>query len=69
MSTGITCDSGYEVLYTATESLVVPKGALSKHLQGVMVVQRYKREGKGLYTTKMRVKAPKSADFPRQSNP
>jgi hypothetical protein len=67
ISTGVTCDSGYEVLYTDTESLVVPKGSLSKHLKGVMIVQRYVRQGKGLYTTKMRVKAHRASPFTRQS--
>ena len=69
LSTGVTCDSGYEVLYTDTQALVVPKGALSKHLAGVLVVQQYTRQGKGLYTTRMRVRASvhKPADFPRQS--
>ena len=67
ISTGVTCDSGYEVLYTDKESLVVPKGALSKYLKGVMVVQRYTRQGKGLYTTKMKVKAHKASSFPRPS--
>ena len=60
VSTGVTCDSGYEVLHTATEACVVPEGTLSKFLGSINVVQRYTRAGKGLYTTKMQMRAAKS---------
>ncbi len=66
VSTGVTCDSGYEVLHTATEACVVPSGTLSKFLGSVNVVQRYTRSGKGLYTTKMQMRAAKPG-FTRQS--
>ncbi len=69
VSTGITCDSGYEVLHTKDAAMVVPEGTLSSLLANVNVVQRYTRKGKGLYTTKMRMRAPKvpAAGFTRQS--
>jgi len=66
ISTGVTCDSGYEVLHTATEACVVPQGTLSRYLGTLNVVQRYTRKGKGLYTTRMKMKAPKSG-FTRPS--
>jgi len=69
ISTGVTCDSGYEVLHTKDAAMVVPAGALSSMLANINVVQRYTRSGKGLYTTKMKMKAPKipAAGFTRQS--
>ncbi len=66
VSTGVTCDSGYEVLHTATEACVVPEGTLSKFLGSINVVQRYTRTGKGLYTTKMQMRAAQPG-FTRQS--
>jgi hypothetical protein len=66
ISTGVTCDSGYEVLHTSTEACVVPKGTLSKYLESINVVQRYKRQGKGLYTMRTKMRAPKSS-FTRPS--
>ncbi len=69
ISTGVTCDSGYEVLHTKDAAMVVPAGALSSMLGSINVVQRYTRSGKGLYTTKMKMRAPKipAAGFTRQS--
>jgi hypothetical protein len=69
ISTGITCDSGYEVLHTPTEACVVPAGTLSKYLATINVVQRYTRRGKGLYTTKMKMRSAGStaSGFTRQS--
>jgi hypothetical protein len=69
ISTGITFDSGYEVLHTPTEACVVPAGTLSKYLANVNVVQRYQRRGKGLYTTKMKMRSAGStaSGFTRQS--
>ncbi len=69
ISTGVTCDSGYEVLHTKDAAMVVPAGALSSMLANINVVQKYTRSGKGLYTTKMKMRAPKipAAGFTRQS--
>ena len=41
ISTGVTCDSGYEVLHTKDVAMVVPAGALSSMLANINVVQRY----------------------------
>ena len=68
ISTGVTCDSGYEVLSTKTEALVVPEGSLSKFLKQVNVVQRYTRKNKGLYTATVKMRAPKAQGFARPSN-
>ena len=57
ISTGITCDSGYEVLHTATQAVVVPERSFSKYLSNINVVQKFERRGNGLYTSKMRMKA------------
>ena len=69
VSTGVTCDSGYEVLHTKDAAMVVPAGSLSSMLANINVVQRYTRTGRGLYTTKMKMRAPKipAAGFTRQS--
>jgi len=68
LSTGVTCDSGYEVLHTSDEAVVVPKGSLSRFLKGdVNVVQRFQRKNKGLYITTMNMRAPKASDFTRPS--
>ena len=69
ISTGVTCDSGYEVLHTKDAAMVVPAGALSSMLANINVVQRYTRSGNGLYTTKMKMRAPKipASGFTRQS--
>ncbi len=69
ISTGMTCDSGYEVLHTKDAAVVVPAGALSSMLGSINVVQKYTRTGKGLYTTRMKMRAPKipAAGFTRQS--
>ena len=68
LSTGVTCDSGYEVLHTSDEALVVPKGSLSRFLKSdVNVVQRFQRKNKGLYMMTMNMRAPKASDFTRPS--
>ena len=54
-STGIICDNSKEVLFTDTEAVVVPKGALSRFLGSVQRVLTYKRKG-GLYVAKMKIR-------------
>jgi len=70
LSTGVTCDSGYEVLHTSDEAVVVPKGTLSKYLSNINIVQKYERHGKGLYTTRMKMKAAArpASGFTRQNS-
>ena len=62
------CDQGHEVLFTAEEGIVVPKGTFAKFLENFKgAVARYPREA-GLYVAEMDVKAgdPPAEDFPRQ---
>ena len=60
-----------EMLYTDTEAVVVPAGALSKCLAGCTRLATYPRVG-GLYVARVNVRDPertiagKSDDFPRQ---
>ena len=58
------CDTGHEVLFTAEEGIVVPKGTFAKYLESINgVVARYPREA-GLYVAEMDIKA---ADAPAES--
>ena len=54
-STGLICDTKKEVLFTETEAVVVPAGALSKFLGSLKKVAAYKRKG-GLYVAKMKIR-------------
>jgi hypothetical protein len=51
------CDEKHEMPLTATESTVVPAGALSKFLASLKGTITYQRKG-GLYVTKVKVKSP-----------
>ena len=50
------CDAGHEWLFTATEAVVIPAGALSKFLQSLDVLAKYPREG-GLYVATFTARA------------
>jgi hypothetical protein len=56
-STGMACDENKEVLYTKTEAVVVPGGALSRFLGAIKRIATYKRENGGLYLAKMKIRA------------
>ncbi len=50
------CDAGHEWLFTATEAVVVPAGALSRFLKSEQALAKYPREG-GLYVATMTARA------------
>ena len=54
-STGVICDTNKEVLLTKGEAVVVPEGALSRHLCAVRRLAEYTRKG-GLYVAKMKIR-------------
>ena len=54
-STGLICDTSKEVLFTQTEAVVVPAGALSRFLGSLKKLATYKRKG-GLYVAKMKIR-------------
>ena len=57
-ATSVICDENKEILYTKGEATVVPEGALSRFLGQVRHIATYRRNG-GLYTAKMKIRAPK----------
>ena len=60
-SVGEVADTDKDVLFTRGECVVVPGGSLMKYVKmlKLRVFARYTRKGKGLYTTRMVIRAPK----------
>ncbi len=67
-SVGQVADTDKDILFTKGECVVVPGGSLAKHVKGLRIFARYKRN-RGLYTARMRIRNPKampSRGFGRQ---
>ena len=65
-ATGQICDANKEVLHTARGAVVVPAGALSKHLRGTKIIAKYPRRN-GLYMGRFKVRNPKASTGDRKS--
>ncbi len=65
-ATGQICDASKEVLHTARGAVVVPAGALSRHLRGTKIIAKYPRRN-GLYMGRFKVRNPKSGTGDRKS--
>jgi len=64
-STGQICDASKEILHTARGAVVVPAGALSRHLRGTKIIAKYPRRN-GLYMGRFKVRNPKSGSDNRR---
>ena len=58
-ATGKICDASKEVLHTARGAVVVPAGALSKHLRSTKIIAKYPRRN-GLHMGRLKMRNPKA---------
>ncbi len=64
-STGQICDAQKEILHTARGAVVVPAGALSRHLRGTKIIAKYPRRN-GLHMGRFKVRNPKGGNEDRK---